>query len=205
MLQLIKKDIVIHKLSWLIYMAMIAIFIYAGNDIIFIAALMSAVITMYVFYADEKANGHRLWNALPFCRSEIVGARYVSLIVNMAICILFIMGIEFIAAGGLGAVFWKEILGGLVLVLISSAVFFPLFYLLSQRNVVFIFLVLYILLVIGGAHFLYYLYVDYIHTSIIPRTFSETQFFSFGILLALFFYGISYGISMKIYRNKEII
>ena len=205
MLQLIKKDIAIHKFSWFIYIAMITIFIYAGNDIIFISALMSAIITMYAFYADERANGHRLWNALPFSRSEIVGARYVSLIVNILICMLLVMIIELLTAGALGGIFWREILGSFVLVLISSAVFFPVFYLLSQRSAIFISLILYILLVIGGAHFLYYLYLDLINTSVIPQTFSDVQFFGFGLFLSFSLYALSCGVSVKIYKNKEII
>ncbi|GIP35135.1 ABC-2 transporter permease [Paenibacillus sp. J2TS4] len=205
MLQLIKKDIAIHKFQWLMYFAMLLFFMFLDKDAIFIIALMSAIITMNAFYADEQANGHKLWNALPFIRSEIVGARYSSLLVVTIICMSTVMMIEPIFKGGWELSLWKELIGSFVLMMLSGALCFPIFYWLSQRNVIFVLLILYILIVIAGAYSFYYLYLYLSDTLIIPQTLSDGKLFGFGLLIALCLYMLSWRLSIKIYKAREIL
>jgi len=205
MLQLIKKDVTIHKFQWFIYFAMLVFFMFLDKDAIFIIALMSASITMNAFYADEQANGHKLWNALPFTRSEIVGARYSSLIVVTIISMCIVMIIELIMKGGWDLPLWKQVIGSFVLIMLSGALYFPLFYWLSQRNIIFILFILYILVVIAGAYSFYYLYVYLSDTLIIPQTLSDGQLFGFGLMIALSFYMLSWRLAIKIYKNREIV
>lgn len=204
MLQLIKKDMAIHKLSWLIYSVISLVYMFAGNDIIFIIALMSAIIIVNVFYADERANGHKLWNAMPFTRREIVSARYMSLIIIIFFNMLLVMTIELVMAGGLELAFWKEVIGSFILILITSALFIPILYSLAQQNAVFILYVLYILLVIGAVYLFYYFYLYLTDNFIIPQTLSNVQFFSFGIVFSICLYILSCVLSVKIYKNKVI-
>lgn len=204
MLQLIKKDMAIHKLSWLIYSVITLVYMFAGNDIIFIIALMSAIIIVNVFYADERANGHKLWNAMPFTRREIVSARYMSLIIIIFFNMLLVMTIELVMAGGLELAFWKEVIGSFILILITSAIFIPILYSLAQQNAVFILYVLYILLVIGAVYLFYYFYLYLTDNFIIPQTLSNVQFFGFGIVFSICLYILSCVLSVKIYKNKVI-
>lgn len=205
MLQLIKKDMAIHKFSWLIYSVITLVYMFAGNDIIFIIALMSAIIIVNVFYADERANGHKLWNAMPFTRREIVSARYMSLIIIIFFNMLLVMTIELVMAGGLELAFWKGVMGSFILILITSAIFIPILYSLAQQNAVFILYVLYILLVIGAVYLFYYFYLYLTDNFIIPQTLSNVQFFGFGIVISICLYILSFVLSVRIYKNKVII
>lgn len=205
MLQLIKKDIAIHKFQWLLYLAMLLFFMLLDKDAIFIIALMSAIITMNAFFADEQANGHKLWNAMPFTRSEIVSARYSSLLVVTVISMSTVMMIEPILNGGWDVSIWKELVGGVVLIMLSGALCFPIFYWLSQRSVIFVLLILYILLVIAGAYSFYYLYLYLSDTLIIPQALSDGKLFGFGFVIALCLYMLSWRLSIKIYKNRGIL
>ncbi|WP_062106433.1 ABC-2 transporter permease [Bacillus niameyensis] len=205
MLQLIKKDITIHKFQWIMYFAMLLFFMYWDKDAIFIVAIISAVIIMNAFYADEQANGHKLWNALPFTRSEIVGARYLSLMVVTIISMSTVMIIELIMSGGWELSLWKQVVGSFVLMIFSGALCFPLFYRLAQKNVIFILIILYILLVIGGSYSFYYSYKYMLDTLIIPQILSNSLFFVLSVFLALCLYLFSWMLSIKIYKSRELV
>lgn len=204
MLQLIKKDLAIHKFLWFMYLAMLLFFTVFDNDIIFILSLISAVIIMNTFYIDEQANGHKLWNALPFTRSENVGARYASLLLIIILTAVTITIIEFMMNGSLGLVFWKQVIGGIVLVLFSCAFTFPFFYQLAQRKIIFMLFILHILFTIGGAYFFYHLYLYLQDTNYIPQVMSDAQLFSIGIVVSLLSYLLSWRLSIKIYKQREI-
>lgn len=205
MLQLIKKDLYIHKLSWLIYFAMLVFFMYFNKDIFFVIALMSAIVTMYSFYYDEQANGHKLWNSLPFTRSEIVSARYFSLLVVTLIMTVVTVAVEWVLHGGWDTALWPELIGSFVLLLISGSIFFPLFYTFAQRNAVFILVILSILFVIAGVHVLYYSYIWLIENTMIVQSMGEGLFWSTATAVSLVSYGISWGLSIKIYKAKELL
>ncbi|MDY0406500.1 ABC-2 transporter permease [Virgibacillus sp. 179-BFC.A HS] len=206
MLHLIKKDIVIHKFSWIIYFALLVFFVALDKDVIFIIALISAIITMDAFYADDQANGHTLWNALPFTRSEVVSARYASLLVFTVISMGTVILVELIFKWDWEPSLWKEVIGSFILMVLSGALCFPIFYWLSsQRKVIFVLLILYILLVIAGTYAFYYLYLYLSESQIVPRTLSDGQLFGFAILTALCLYTLSWRLSIKIYRNREIV
>lgn len=205
MLQLIKKDITIHKFQWLMYFAMLLFFMLFDKDVIFIVAIISAIIIMNAFYADEQANGHKLWNALPFTRSEIVSARYLSLLVVTIISMSAVIIIELIMSGGWELSLWKQVAGSFVLMVMSGALCFPLFYRLTQKNVIFILIILYILLVIGGSYVFYYLYKYMLDTLIIPQILNNSLFFVLSVFLALCLYLFSWRLSIKIYKSREFV
>lgn len=205
MLQLIKKDLFIHKLSWLTYFAMLIFFMYFNKDIFFVIALMSAIVTMYSFYYDEQANGHKLWNSLPFTRSEIVSARYFSLLAVTLIITAVTVAVEWALHGGWDSILWQELIGSLVLLLISGGIFFPLFYAFAQKNAVFILVILSILFVIAGVHVLYYSYMWLIDNTSIVQSMGEGLFWSMATAVSLVLYVLSWGLSIKIYKAKELL
>ncbi|WP_153720682.1 ABC-2 transporter permease [Sporosarcina cascadiensis] len=209
MLLLIKKDLAIHKLSWLLYFAMLVFFMSFNKDIIFVIALISAIIIMNTFYYDELANGHRLWNTLPFTRKEIVSARYYSLLVNISIVAAVVLLITFIPS----TIFtsppslmstWEEVIGSFVVMTISASLFFPLVYKLAEKKSIFTFVILYILSVIAGVYGLYYSYDYLIRSSVITPS-SIGLFWGMLAASSFIFYLLSWGLSLRIYKAKEIL
>src|SRR5699024_8558087 len=125
----------IHNLSWLIYFGMLLFFIIFDKDPMFIIAFMSAIVIMYVFYFDEQTNGHKLWNALPFTRHEIVSARYSSLLVVILIIMIAVMISSLLFNKAWDSVFWQEVFGSFITIIITSAICFPTFYYFAQRSI----------------------------------------------------------------------
>lgn len=204
MLLLIKKDLVIHKLSWFLYFAMLIFFISFNKDLLFVIALMSAIVMMNTFYFDELANGHKLWNSLPFTRKEIVSARYSTLFVVTLIMAFIVLAVEGAIHGGLASSAWEEVIGSFVIMMISASVFFPIIYKFSQRNIIFTFVIAYILFVIAGVYALFYSYLHLTNTTSIIQTIGVGLFWSILALGSLVGYFISWSISLKIYKSKEL-
>lgn len=201
MLHLIKKDIVIHHLSWALYIGMIIFFTIFNKDPIFIIALMSALIIMNVFYYDEEANGYKLWATLPFTRQEIVSARYISLLIISAIVMLFVMILNW----QWDIIFWLEIIGSFITIVITAAICFPIFYFFAQKRVMISLLVMYIVFVIGAVHGIYYLYLALFDISFISPHLTAPIFYVLAGIVGLMIYLLSWKISLKIYNQKEIL
>lgn len=167
----------------------------------FIIALISAVIVINLFYFDEGANGYKLWTSLPFTRNEIVSARYVSLLVISAIVIVLVIIFNWQFDTSL----WLEVVGGIITILITASVCFPLFYLFAQKRVMFFLLTLYILFVIGAVHAIYYMYIALFDFTFIAQYLMAYQFYVVMIFIGIMIYCLSWKISLEIYNRKEII
>lgn len=200
MLHLIKKDIMIHHLSWLLYGGLIIFFTIFDKDPIFIIALMSAIVIMNVFYYDEEANGYKLWTTLPFTRREIVSARYISLLIISVIVVSFVMLINW----QWDTLFWLEVIGSFITIMITAAFSFPLFYLFAQNRVILFLLTMYIIFVIGAVHGIYYLYVYLFDIAFISPYLMTPLFYIGATLVGLIVYLLSWILSLKIYNRKEI-
>lgn len=101
---------------------------------IFVIALMSAVVMTNAFYYEEDINGHKLWNALPYTRNEIVSARYSSLLI-----VFFVIATAVIMVGLVLKNEWElgllqEVIGSLIVLFLAGAVCFPLFFLVWAKE-----------------------------------------------------------------------
>lgn len=175
-----------------------------NKDIIFVIALMTAIVTMNAFHYDEQANGHKLWNSLPFTRKEIVSARYVSLLVITAICTILVFAVDKVLHDKWAFLLWEEWMGSFVLMMVLAGIFFPLIYKLSERKTIFTFVILYILCTLAGVYGFYYSYMYLTNNTSVIQTMGTGLFWSLLVAGALVWYFISWGFSIKIYKAKEL-
>ncbi|WP_162985883.1 ABC-2 transporter permease [Virgibacillus sp. Bac330] len=205
MVQLIKKDLIVHKFGWFIYFAMLAFFVVVDRqDPEFIIALLSAIVTVYVFYFDEHANAHKLWNALPFTRNELVSARYIVLLINTMITSGVFIVISVIIKGGWEQLAWQHIVGGFALVIICSALFFPCLYGFAQSNRIFLWFILYVGSVVIGIYVLSDIASKMMDSTTKMPLWSDGMLFGLS-LFAICLYLLSWLLSLMIYKKKEII
>ncbi|SHH89855.1 ABC-2 transporter permease [Virgibacillus chiguensis] len=205
MVQLIKKDLIVHKFGWFIYFAMLAFYVLLGkHDSEFIIALLSAIVTVYVFYFDEHANGHKLWNALPFTRNELVSARYIVLLINTMITSGVFIVISVIIKGGWEQLAWQHIVGGFALVIICSALFFPCLYGFAQSNRILLWFILYVGSVVIGIYVLSDIASKMMDSTTKMPLWSDGMLFGLS-LFAICLYLLSWLLSLMIYKKKEII
>ena len=205
MKQLIIKNILIHKYQWFLYLLIAAIFLIMGNDLLYEVEIISAIITMNEFYYDEKANGDKLWNSLPFTRKEFVGSRYASLLLNTLFSTIIVLFIEYAIRRSIQFTFVKEVSGSILIMMLSAALCFPLFYGLRQRKVIFALLVLYILLIVGGVFVIYYGYLHLLTTGIIPEVFQDWQLFAIAFAITCFLYFTSWKLSVVLYSRRDLV
>ncbi|MBB4824888.1 hypothetical protein HNO89_002114 [Sporosarcina luteola] len=210
MLLLIKKDLVIHKLSWLLYFAMLLFFMMFNKDVLFVVAIMSAIVIMNTFHFDELANGNKLWNSLPFTRKEIVSARYNTLLVVLIIVTTVAMAAARIINGEWSSAFsslaiWEEVIGSFIVMTVSASIFFPLVYKFAQKKTIFTFVLLFIGTSIAGAYAVSYLYKYLIESTSIIQSMGNGLYWATLAFGSLVCYVLSWGLSLKIYKAKEFI
>lgn len=205
MTHLIRKNLSIHKEQWFIYIGLLVFFLLFNKDVIFIVSFVSAIIIMNEFYFDEKANGDKLWNSLPFTRNEVVSARYISLFPVTFVCISLVVIFEFITGGTREPAFWKQVLGSIILLMVSAAICFPILYWLAKRKIAFALFILYIFLVFGGCYLFYYGYLYIRDTFIYAGYLTDSLLFTVLIFLAVVLYLISWRVSVTLYQKRDII
>ncbi|GKV56505.1 permease [Sporosarcina sp. NCCP-2222] len=210
MLLLIKKDLVIHKLSWLLYFAMLLFFIVLNKDVMFVVAIITAIITMNTFHYDELAHGNKLWNSLPFTRKEIVSARYSTLLVVLLMVTAIVMTVARITNGEWSSAFsslsiWEEIIGSFIVMMVSASIFFPVVYKFAQKKTIFTFVILFIGTAIAGVYFIYYLYKYLIESTSIIQSMGIGLYWALLAIGSLVCYVLSWGLSLKIYKAKEFL
>ncbi|QTD43194.1 ABC-2 transporter permease [Sporosarcina sp. Te-1] len=210
MLLLIKKDLVIHKLSWLLYFAMLLFFIVLNKDVMFVVAIITAIITMNTFHYDELAHGNKLWNSLPFTRKEIVSARYSTLLVVLLMVTAIVMTVARITNGEWSSAFsslsiWEEIIGSFIVMMVSASIFFPVVYKFAQKKTIFTFVILFIGTAIAGVYSIYYLYKYLIESTSIIQSMGIGLYWALLAIGSLVCYVLSWGLSLKIYKAKEFL
>lgn len=210
LLLLIKKDLAIHKLSWLLYFAMLLFFMVFNKDVMFVVAIITAIVTMNTFHFDELAYGNKLWNSLPFTRKEIVSARYYTLLVVLVLVTGAVMAIARITNGEWSSAFsrlaiWEEVIGSFVVMMVSASLFFPLVYKFAQKKTIFTFVILYIATAIAGVYAVYYLYKYLIENTSVIQSIGVGFYWAMLAIGSLICYAISWVVSLQIYKAKEFL
>ncbi|MFU8692419.1 ABC-2 transporter permease [Rossellomorea sp. FS2] len=93
MLQLIRKDFMLHRNILVILLGVLIIYLVLGAPPIWVGLVFILVLSMSTFGNDEKTTINLFLNSLPFTRKEIVSSKYISvLIYTVAITILLFLG-----------------------------------------------------------------------------------------------------------------
>ena len=126
MFNLIRKDIIIHKFTFMILIPVLLVYLMMDISSVWLGFIISIAIIMTTFAADEKSSINKFLNALPYTRKEIVSSKYISALVLTFIVVFgifigtFTMHKEIID--------WKEMMLVISLVLIFVSFAFPFSY-----------------------------------------------------------------------------
>lgn len=140
MYSLILKDILIQKKMMGFTLAYCIFILIAFNSPVFASMtyVMGAMASSYLFIQgacayESKGNSEIVLNSFPLRRSEIVGARYLSVFVFMFLS-LVIIGFFGAVMKGIGLPFpqryigWIDVLGVAVTLLLMSSLYLPLYF-----------------------------------------------------------------------------
>ena len=126
MFNLIRKDIIIHKFTFMILIPVLLVYLMMDISSVWLGFIISIAIIMTTFAADEKSSINKFLNALPYTRKEIVSSKYISALVLTFIVVFgifigtFTMHKEIID--------WREMVLVMSLVLIFVSFAFPFSY-----------------------------------------------------------------------------
>ena len=126
MFNLIRKDIIIHKLTFALLVPILFLYLMMDISSIWLGFFISIVIIMTTFAADEKSAINKFLNALPYTRKEIVSSKYISALVLTFIVVLGIFIGTFIIHKEI--IDWKEMMLVMSLVLVFVSFAFPFSY-----------------------------------------------------------------------------
>lgn len=96
MLQLVKKDFLIHKNILLAMLAGMIIYMVMDVPPIFLGLIFAFTMTMQIFSSDEKRNAQVLLCSLPLTRKEIVSSKYIAAFIYIVIITSILIAGSFI-------------------------------------------------------------------------------------------------------------
>ena len=126
MFNLIRKDIIIHKFTFMILIPVLLVYLMMDISSVWLGILISIAIIMTTFAADEKSSINKFLNALPYTRKEIVSSKYIGALIFtfIVVCSIFI-GTFIIHREILD---WEEMMLVVSLILIFVSFAFPFSY-----------------------------------------------------------------------------
>ena len=200
MLQLVKKDFVIHKTMLCVMLAALILYIIADASTIILGILFSFAMTMHIFAPDEKRSVQILLSSLPVTRKEIVSSKYIAAFLYISFVVFGLIAGNFIIHQEQPN--WTHLSFIMVVSLLSVAIFYPICYKFTSK----------FLMIICVVGFVIYLLVVnvFIHDfndqfrAIVSKimTLMESQTIVFALITALILYSISWLVSIKIYEKK---
>lgn len=202
MYNLIRKDIVIQKTQVLILIPFILFFAFFASQMspAFVLLITSLYIPLNGYIYDGMVKSNILLNSLPYTRKEIVNAKYVGSIVYMALSIALASGIFYLV--NYDFVF-RDIAIAAGLFLISTAIFFPIFYVLNPAYVGF-FMILGVMLTASIIPpVLEFLGNNLTTIMDFLMSLSTITIYLSGAAIAIGFYLVSWMVSQFIYQRKE--
>ncbi|MDQ0229144.1 ABC-2 transporter permease [Metabacillus malikii] len=90
MLNLLRKDIILHKQMFVILLPILLVYLFLGASHILVGFVFSTVMVMTSFAMDEKSEINMLLNSLPYTRNEIVSSKYLGVFVLTFIVVVTI-------------------------------------------------------------------------------------------------------------------
>lgn len=200
MVNLIKKDFIIHKNMLLIMLLGIVAYMFVDTSAMLNGIIFTFAIVMHIFSADETKPIQMLLSSLPYTRKEVVTSKYIAAIVYLLLVIGVIVITNYLINQQLPD--WKAFLIVIGIVMLLVSFIFPFSYKFSSK----------FLLFAGIGVFVVYLFVlnfliPNLHDEIRSMTAKLLQFndiqIMFGVGVALcILYLLSWLVSVKIYEKK---
>ena len=203
MLNIIKKDFILQKRYTPLYLLTLILFLWVGWGLEYVIGLMSIMFLVNSHYYDEKDNSNILINSLPYTRKEIVSSKYiVTLLFTVIITPFCIVGSYFINDGMVFQFSLKSLVLSYIVVLIFAALYLPFFYKFKAQYLFFVFIAVSfgIMLLLKNIPYILNKYAN--DFFIFLTGISDLGIYGTLVVIAVSFYGLSWMLSINIYKNK---
>ena len=202
MLNLIKKDILLQKNLGLIYLGLIALYLYSDINLVVTITLTCSLFVLHSHFYDEKDHSNMLLNSLPYTRKEIVTSKYLEAI--LAIIPVSIVSIvsKLIYTGGDFEFSYMSILISLFCTMIFTAFYLPFFYKFTQQYLMIIgaaLMGLAIALMPAITRFVTKHFSDQINTIL---NMSEIQLYTIFGSISILLFVLSWKLTISIYSKR---
>ncbi|WP_313894501.1 ABC-2 transporter permease [Psychrobacillus sp.] len=200
MFNLIRKDIILLKKTFMILLPVLFVYLTVGSSSIWVGIIFSIAIIMGAFANDEKSSSNTLLNSLPYTRKEIVSSKYIGAFIFTFLVVFMIFIGNLIIHREITV--WKDLLFIISLVMVSTSLFLPFSYKFKSQY----------LLIASLVSFALYMVIN----NFVFQNLNEKMSELVGMLLALqnaqfyliiaFFvislYACSWLLSIRIYERK---
>lgn len=200
MLNLIRKDIVLQKITLLILLPILIIILFLDGPSIWIGIVFCIAIIMQSFSTDEKSSIHFLLNSLPYTRREIVSSKYVGA------CLFMFLILSTIFIGNLvihnELIPWEQLLFIAVVVAVFISLAYPFSYLFKSQYLMIASIIAFALYVITVNKFIPDLN-DRIREAVRTILSLDHSLLYGGVVLSvILLYIFSWMLSIRIYSRK---
>ncbi|WP_128895238.1 ABC-2 transporter permease [Longirhabdus pacifica] len=201
MLNLIRRDYILLKWQILIFIPFVLFFIFFGDhlDPAFIFLIASFYISFSTYTYDEKAETNRLLNSLPYTRKEIIASRYLGGMVHMIVAIAFTSALLFIFNKPYTV---TDIAISSALFLVFASLFFPLFYVIKKGFFTPVVIISFLVISFIGPPIASFFANHVTAVTNFINNLSVPALYSGSVLVSMFIYAVSWGISVIIYERK---
>ncbi|WP_044641802.1 ABC-2 transporter permease [Risungbinella massiliensis] len=206
MFNLILKDYHLQRLLMIFYISMICLYLFTDLHATLSVVIVSSMFVINSHYYDERGQTNLLLNSLPYSRKQIIGSKYIGGLIFTTITTLATIGIYSVAqllGYPVAIPSLENVLLIYLLVMLFTAFYLPIFYKFTQRYLISIFSLLYILMM-ALAKNLYSFFADKIpNIGSVFASVSNWQLFLMATMFIFVIYAISWFISIRIYENKD--
>jgi len=219
MLNLIVKDVLVQRkqLAFSFFYILFMTFVFQKNEIGTFLAAISAFTYLLVSYScanEDKNKSDVMINSLPVKRSQVVAMKYLSVIVFfLAGTVAYMLFTSILKNTGINIKIYTltidGIIGGFISVSLLTGIYFPVYFKVGYMKS----RILSIILFFGTFTGISYLanYIQRINSNILDKLLSNflnsqgnTVIMIILFAIAVIFQIVSYGVSVKIYNNREL-
>ena len=200
MLNLIRKDIILQKYTFMILLPILIGYLILDNSSILMGFISSTILIQAILTSDEKPSINILLNSLPYTRKEIVSSKYIGAVIFTFIMIFAIFIINLVIHGKLTP--WEELFFTFLLVIGFTSFMLPFSYKFKNEYLLVASLGLFVTYVVVVSLFIHNLndrIRELVHTLL---TLEDYQLYLLLVSFVILFYVGSWLLSIRIYRNK---
>lgn len=208
MYPLILKDILLLKKLLLLILGFIIFFFVLENPPAFAVAVAGFAFISNSGSFDDRSRSDLMWNSLPISRNKIVSAKYISVLIFG----LFVIGLVTVLQVLLYYLLKmydqpfpeiNQLIIGFLFILFVAAIYYPIFYKFGEKYARILMMITVLGTVILGNMVWHFIKQKVEKALEFFSQYSIEQLLVYGIVVTLLLYGISWALSIKIYKAKD--
>ncbi|MDN4495528.1 ABC-2 transporter permease [Ureibacillus aquaedulcis] len=203
MFNLIKKDFYLQKNILPIYFLILCFYLWSGTHPAIVIGIVSSIFVINSHYNDEKGKSHILLNSLPYTKKEIVGSKYIGMLVFTTFLLPFVLLGTYITYQSLSNLDIRDILYGYMIITLFTSFYLPFFYRFDQQYILVIFTLIFTIIIVFAKNSTILISNIVGEFSNIVMELNNPLIQLSALVVILIIFGLSWVLSMKVYSKRS--